>query len=498
MMTRLIAITAAFLFLGCTTMTTETTANRSISAAQCPVDPDYAPLFNVVKNDPQEIVVELGNFASFFKLSGKIKYKVMYRGSKLSKGPAEEFVTEGEFSSDKTSVRIPDKASKTFTVKKTGVYYFTVFQKESSPIWKQKVFSVAPITPLFAGHKPVILTEDEKVELAKKYAPVVSYHDQELYFPVSLPYLMNQVEPDPQLKTEPFLLTNKRVKELFSSKPTLNIPFNFEQMPNILPYYGHAESVLKSGLKTDSDTRLKTRYGKNHITVYYSIFEYPNESEIYINYHFFYTYDPKNGTKDKNALPAHIFDRESMTVVVKSTSRSPLRVVYGAHLPSQIMGFKDGKGKPVQKWDTGRVYLNWRDVELNQGRPMPAVALGSHGIYPLKGNYAVYVNNSPNTPATLLDEPAGGDKMLYPDFMTDFAKTPTSHPYKLEDLKLESLTSDCANANNILAFSGSTVDVLGPVNATFPPYTDREEDFATYADVNGPMFEMAKAKAASH
>jgi hypothetical protein len=44
----------------------------------------------------------------------------------------------------------------------------------------------------------------------------------------------------------------------------------------------------------------------------------------------------------------------------------------------------------------------------------------------------------------------------------------------------------------MLAFSGSTVDVLGPVNATFPPFTDREEDYFNYADPNAPMFELSK------
>ncbi len=129
--------------------------------------------------------------------------------------------------------------------------------------------------------------------------------------------------------------------------------------------------------------------------------------------------------------------------------------------------------------------MNWPLVKKINGHPVPAIALGSHGIYPKPGNYAVLLNN-----IKLLLEPAGGNKLLYPEKLSEFQKTPTSYSYALKNLKLESVTSNCREANNILTFSGSTVDVLGPVNASFPPYTDREEDYFSYADPNAPMFEM--------
>ena len=74
----------------------------------------------------------------------------------------------------------------------------------------------------------------------------------------------------------------------------------------------------------------------------------------------------------------------------------------------------------------------------------------------------------------------------------------SSNPYVLKSLNLKNVTSDCKNEDNILAFSGSTVDVLGPTNATFPPFTDREEDYFSYADPNAPMFVMPGKKMDLH
>lgn len=444
------------------------------NGGMCSPHPQIKPLFNVIENTPTQIVVELGHFAQQFGLSeDSYQYKVTFRGSKENKDDQEQLVLEGEGHGQTYSVQVP--------VTKTGVYYFTVFENEKNPMWKQKVFSIAP--------KERQLSEADKETLAAQYAPILSMHEQERYYPVSLEYLTNKAEPDAQLDQEPFRLVNKRIKDsvfsMFSSKPKLDLQFKFKDINRVLPYYGHSESVLKSDLPSGSSTALKRRFGENHKTVYYSVFENVRYKEIYINYHFFYTYDPKNGTENKDVAPAHIFDRESMTVVLRSTSRQPIMVFFGAHLASQTMGQLDRSGNILQRWETGRVFVNWPLVNKINGHPVPAIALGSHGVYPKTGNYAVLLNN-----IKLLLEPAGGKKLLYPETLTEFQKTENSHSYKLQNLKLESVTSNCKNTNNILAFSGSTVDVLGPVNASFPPYTDREEDYFSYADPNAPMFEM--------
>lgn len=454
---------------------------RAPSGDFCQDHPTYPPLVTVLENNQKQITLELGPIGSFFNFTGlAYEYKVTFRGSKETKDDQEVLVLRGESHEAKHRVQIP--------VQKTGVYYLTVFENEDSPVWKQKVFAIAE-----REHQ---LSDTEKSELAQKYAPVVSYHPQELYYPVSLEYLTNQVDVDNELNEEPFRLTNKKITNSFFSflsRPTLDLSFKFSELMQILPYYGHAESVLKSGLSDSTQTRLKKRYGKNHATVYYSVFENPKYKEIYINYHFFYSFDPKNGTEDNDALAAHIFDRESMTVVLRSTSKEPLSVFYGAHLASQTMGqVSEDDGRILQQWKTGRVFVNWRDVNKIDGRPVPAIALGSHGVYPKKGRYSVFLTDK----IAVLTEPAGGDKLLYPAVSSVEPSTgaavvsDSASTYQLKDLGLDQVTSDCKRVESLLSFSGSTVDVLGPTNATFPPFTDREEDYQSYADPNAPMFEM--------
>jgi hypothetical protein len=457
-----------------TSSTSVETGTRSLSSVKsCLKNPSILPLFNILENNQQQITVELGDFASFFQLDSDLYYHVYYKGSKENKNEAEVILSSGALQSKNQRVVVP--------VQKTGVYTFVIFENEKSPVWKQKVFAIAKT-------EHTLSAEDRKA-LAEKYAPVVSQHHDELYFPVSFEYLTNQVEVDSDLNNEPFLLTNKKVQSFFSfgSEPTLDFKFKFADINQVMAYYGHSESVLKSDLDFSADTRLKSRFGQKNVTVYYSVFENPKWKEIYINYHFFYSYDPKNGTPGNDVIAAHIFDRESMTVVLRSTSRQPLSVFYGAHLASQTMGQLDASGNALQKWNSGRVFVNWPEVIKMNGRPVPAIALGSHAVYPKRGEYAVFFNNF-----KLLVEPAGGDRMLYPQFMSDYRKTANSYSYELKDLGLDHVTSACDNPYRFLAFSGSTVDVLGPVNATFPPYTDREEDYFSYNDPNAPLFDMKK------
>lgn len=477
---------AVILFTNCSTWPTSH-GDRNVSEAgrRCEVNAQLPPMFSVLENTRERIVVELGDIAEKFNLDSGFEYKVIHRGSKEDRvgvntkyeAQETEIVPATHSDQRKTRIEVP--------VVKTGVYIFKVYTKggffgrSENVVWLQKVFALAP-----ADSK---LSEEQKKSLAEQYTPVISMHKDELYFPVSLDYLTNQIEPDAQLAREPFILTNS----YGSKEEKFSYSFNFSEIDSVLPHYGHAGSVLKSGLKSSSDSRLVSRYGKNNVTVYYSVFENPKYNEIYINYHFFYSYDPKNGTPAKPALAGHIFDRESMTVVLRSTTKNPISVFYGAHLPSQGMNELDTNGREVQeRWFGGRVFVNWPKVIKNAGRPVPAVALGSHGIYPREANYGVYLNSG--TATKVLEEPAGGDRLLYPEFAEGVEKTATSYPYKLRNLSLDSVTSDCNNPNHLLAFSGATVDVLGSGNATFPPFTDREEDYNTYADSNSPMFDMDK------
>ncbi len=444
---------------------------QSTDSVSCQVHQRWPRLFNILQNDSDKIVVELGPFADFFKMDNDFSYQVYFKGSKENKADQEKLVASGQGRGKLTTVQVPITA--------TGVYLFKIFEKESQPVWQQKVFAVAP--------KESTLTAEQRKELAQKYAPIIDYHKDEKYFPASLGYLFNEVEPDAQLAEEPFVLKAKSEKSWlsFMSKPSLSVDFKLSEIRQILPYYGHSQSVLKSGLSDSKATRLRSRYGQNHAQIYYSVFENQKWNEIYINYHMFYAFDPKNGTEEKMSIAEHIYDRESITVVLRKSTLKPLSVFFGAHLANQTMAILDEEDNVKQEWKTGRVFVNWPEVKKIGDRPIAAAALGSHGMYPIAGNYAVMMGK-----IKALREPAGGGYKLYPEL--DSSLSGNGYSYKLSELNLKNVTSRCENEDNILAFSGSTVDVLGPTNATFPPFTDREEDYFSYADPNAPMFEMPR------
>ena len=490
-MKKLILLAAA-LMSSCASF--NTTTNRfPDSAGQCSTSPNNPPLFNVIQATSERIEVRLDNFNKFFGLgSSEYDYKVTYTETKVldregKKAQTTFDVAEGQVNGEPYTLQIP--------VNYGGLYNFTL-SKDGKVFWKQKVFA------LHKSENTLSLAERE--QLAAQYAPIIEMSPDEMYWPSSLEYIFNKVEVDPQMAAEPFRLTtlNTNISKnsqgliggvvggLFGKKYGINHEFNFSEIDQVLPFYGHSESVLKSNLSDDTKTRLRMRTSKNHLTIYYSVFENKFWNEIYINYHMFYAFDSKNGTKDKAVMAAHIFDRESVTVVLRGTSRKPLYTFYGAHLPSQTMAQLDSNHKVVQSWATGRVFVNWPKIITENGRLKAVAAKGSHGIYPLKGLYAVMANHS----FPLLLEPAGGGEKIYPEFEPTAAN---NLKYKLRPLNLDNVSSDCSSPNRMLAFSGSTVDVLGPINATFPPFTDREGDYKNYADPNAPLFDMdlgARAK----
>lgn len=474
-MKKLTYIAIAFFISSCSTFESRQPAN----IGQCAFSERNKPLFNVLENDSEKIVVQLNNFIETFDLSSKsYEVKVTFEDTstkdyKYFKRPTIIDIKSESVSREPYNISIP--------VTKSGLYYFELSEDGGKSFWKQKIFAV--------NSQENSITADEKAQLAQQYAPILEMTPEERFYPTSLEYIFNQVEPNSNLADEPFYITNKKAQSgffgVFSKQFKFEAHFPFRDAYKVLPYYGHSESVLKSGLQDDTKTFLKTRTGKNNLTVYYSIFENKLEKEIYINYHFLYAYDTKNGTKDKDALAAHIFDRESLTVVLRSTSKQPLYAFYGAHLPNQLMAQLDSNQKIVQSWLTGRVFVNWPDTIKENNRLKAVAALGSHGIYPVKGLYAVMLNEN----IKLLLEPAGGGEKLYPENDS----TPAPLKYKLKPLELEKVTSNCKDPMNILAYSGSTVDVLGPQNATFPPFTDREADYKNYLDPNAPLFDMKKA-----
>ena len=139
---------------------------------------------------------------------------------------------------------------------------------------------------------------------------------------------------------------------------------------------------------------------------------------------------------------------------------------------------EDGEWKRLQTWTCGRVKVMWNAVgKIKDNHPCVALAKGSHAPYPASGLLrCLYARKIAS------EEFAGTGKVLCPKGISvnkDVEKGPEEFiDYKLIDLKLGNITS-----KSILAYSGYIVDILGPKNAKFPPFTKREIEIDTW--VNG-------------
>jgi hypothetical protein len=355
----------------------------------------------------------------------------------------------------------------------TGVYELTILSASNKVLWKQDLFAVTYSDKL---NDPSL-----RRDLALGFAPVVLFHPEEEYYPSSIPYILNQQEPDPELDRETF---NLKVNGKNKARAA------YDGLSRLLATYGDSRAVLNTAklkdlLKSDksnaSATRLRLRTGSaERATLYYSILEDPHDERAYVNYHFLYAFDPKSGTAEDPSTAGHAFDRESLTVVLNTGTMEPEAVVFGAHLPAQTMGLFSVDGDLLFKWDGGRVQVPWAEVHNVWGHPVAAVAKGSHGIYPMPGLYAVLKGS-----VKLLKEPVGGNRVLIPPALdqglSDLNDSSALEivPYEFLDLGLDEATSDSWNC--LLVFSGSTVDVLGSANAKFPPFTGREANPMSYA-----------------
>ncbi len=211
---------------------------------------------------------------------------------------------------------------------------------------------------------------------------------------------------------------------------------------------------------------------EDNITVYYSFLENKDNNQAYLNYHFLYPFDPKLGSPDDPAMTGHTFDRESLTIVLNFESHKPEFVVYGAHLASQKLALCGDNNEKLQRWKGGRVKVLWEEVVTFGDHPIAAIAGGSHAVYPVPGTYAVLLKKHV---ATLKESASCAKALLPPEYNGDIENLNTSipcTPYKLENLKINSITSH--SKNRLLSFSGYLVDILGSVNAKFPPFTERE------------------------
>ncbi|MBM7558190.1 leucine-rich repeat domain-containing protein [Halanaerobacter jeridensis] len=409
-----------------------------------------------------------------------------------------------------------------------GVY--TV--KIEPDIWKQNIF----INKIDFDSLSV-----EPLKLAQKYAPILAYPDVEEYYPAPLGYLAPHEKdgidedsyPDVKnLEEEEFNIRSNRLKDkqVITSK---------------LPYLGLGEYLANNG---SEDFYIDFNYGQTHksflddlsllakitgsldsATIYYSFIK--RDGKYYLNYHFFYPFDPKQGTSDKPDKAAHVYDRESMSLVFDDLNSEPESIVFGAHLDSQLMALFDEKLEREIVWENndkveegGRVKIPWVEAfkykyNNEQIHPIVSIAKGSHALYPVPGYYHCNVNPAGRGHSPIATNEVAGDslmgntlfkvnekgmdnkweRVLFPKQYKDKMVTKENEDkvYQLKFLNLGQLTSSSENAP--LLFSGAWVDVMYDpthpfaTNAKFPPFTEREKNISewtsdAYSGRNGLSF----------
>jgi len=137
---------------------------------------------------------------------------------------------------------------------------------------------------------------------------------------------------------------------------------------------------------------------------------YEEGNKLYLQYWFYYMYDPKTPKKLLSKLVSqHAGDLERITVVLEKTNDGdykPLYVFFAHHNDTQKFGYIDVYKKPEKydenyiafKWNEkgfgseeglGGAIVDWNKIHKVGTHPIVYVALGSHGIYPRRGIYIV-------------------------------------------------------------------------------------------------------------
>ncbi len=342
-----------------------------------------------------------------------------------------------------------------------GIYNFKLYYAEgrTNPLrtWIQDVF-VQVSADLF---------EIPVASIAGKYAPILAYNDDEEYYPVNLDYLFGDSSAAIEFDIPPDSSGLGRLSE------GIGIPHS--QVASFMPYNGHGEGLINYGNLSSSASKnyqIGRKGSANDSTVYYSMLK-GDGNYYYLNYHMFYTFDPKTGTSSDPATGNHVFDRESMTLVFfgkPDIDSTPEGVLFSGHLSDQTLYFKQNDDENFYEWSGGRIFIPWASVYKYQDSPIASIARGSHAIYPLPGTYKCLT----------LTEPAGGSDNFASDADWNRILVPPTLDsaldiYTLSDLNLGNIESTGENA--CLAFSGYWVDCLGSwTNAKFPPFTERETD----------------------
>lgn len=258
-------------------------------------------------------------------------------------------------------------------------------------------------------------SQEEFSALASKHAPVLSYHEREEYFPVSVKEIFKQSVGNFDNLGADFrpIVENRRINASVYSSAT-------DDAMEFLQKNGHLE--LRFFLKSEFAKRIQGNNGAA-VPTYWTAQK--DGDTAWITYFYLYAYDQKRPAYIEDdagilgVLGNHTVDRESLTIEFNRSSGAwiPQYVIYAGHLEEQETKYQGGSDADKEcfkqpavagaQWKGGKIAVKWEKASKWGESPIGYVAEGSHAITPARGWYCVDVlfpdNNDVNEPAGSLD-----------------------------------------------------------------------------------------------
>ena len=186
-----------------------------------------------------------------------------------------------------------------------------------------------------------------------KYSPIIYFHPNEKYFPVSIDWLM-------KYSKLAVLNTSTNQMDIISAPITNNAVYNLYISSN-------------KQLKTDGEilwsfgSELHKGEQPTFSVPCYTLFRYSQNNKMYITYIFLYGYNGEYPILNLVNAGFHPADIEHITVELSNNGQTLDRVMYGAH------GTTDGR------------WIKAKDVQTEDGKIVAFAALNGHGLYPEDG-----------------------------------------------------------------------------------------------------------------
>ncbi|QTC40439.1 carboxypeptidase regulatory-like domain-containing protein [Bacillus sp. V3] len=436
-------------------------------------------MFNIKRNDSD------GNFEaeltylqniddSPFEIGNPEYYYKIYKQTGVDSDPSE-------------LVGVTEMEDDDLTIKKklnNGVYQVKLFEDDSLSSEENFADDLFWIQDIYIERAPRLMSQSEISEMARKYAPITVFQEDEQFFPISFEELLSADIPTTEVGD---------ISNWFDGvHKGRDIPFH--HLGEYLSYNGHVDYVINGknalGLQDVTGSR-------ENSTIYYSYIE--QDGRKFLNYHMIYAFDPKTGTAANPGSGAHNYDRESITIELGSDNEA-ISISTSGHLPGQTMGLNGDD----YSWTSSRLVMPFEDdsnlFPNHDNHPIIAIARGAHAVYPVQGTYdlsvPIFMGISKKG-----QELAGLTSDLTAD---DFAQRPIDHPdgrnillpdtsdlrstdfnqYTLKELDFNQ-TSD--SRYSYLNFSGDWVDVFASEvssysNEPFPPFTEKEKFVTDWID----------------